>query len=48
MIDKEVTARHVQEVSSRDAVASLFADLGYDVRERTEQRPENLGVTSAG
>ncbi|MGD2176012.1 MAG: hypothetical protein PVJ27_11460, partial [Candidatus Brocadiaceae bacterium] len=46
MIDKEVTVKHVQSLNSRDAVASFFAYLGYDVDQRTEQRPENLGVTA--
>ena len=46
MIDKEVKTKHVQSLNSRDAVASFFSFLGYDVGERTEQRPENLGVTA--
>ncbi|MCK4374894.1 MAG: hypothetical protein KAX19_06170, partial [Candidatus Brocadiae bacterium] len=46
MIDKEVTTKHVQGLNARDAVASFFAYLGYNVDQRTEQRPENLGVTA--
>lgn len=46
MIDKDVQTKHVQRLNSRDAVASFFAYLGYDVRDRTEQRPANLGVTA--
>jgi len=44
--DRDVTVKQVQSLNSRDAVASFCAYLGYDVDQRTEQRPENLGVTA--
>ena len=46
MLDREVKTQHVQQLNSRDAVASFFSYLGYDVEERTEQRAENLGITA--
>ena len=46
MLDREVKTQHVQQINSRDAVASFFSYLGYDVEERTEQRAENLGITA--
>lgn len=44
MIDREVSRQPVQSLDSRDAVASFVAYLGYNVDQRTEQRPENLGI----
>ena len=46
MLDKDVKTQHVQQLNSRDAVASFFSYLGYDVNERTEQRAEKLGITA--
>ena len=46
--DVELSASDVQSLNSADAVAGLFARLGYNVNERTEQSPGNLGITADG
>ena len=46
--DVELSASDVQSLNSADAVAGLFARLGYNVNERTVQAPGNLGITADG
>jgi hypothetical protein len=46
--DVELSASDVQSLNSADPVAGLFARLGYNVNERTEQLPGNLGITADG
>lgn len=44
----ELSASDVQSLNNGDAVAALFSRLGYNVNERTEQAPGNLGITAEG
>lgn len=46
--DVELSASDVQSLNNADAVAALFARLSYNINERTEQAPGNLGITADG
>src|SRR5207249_4839353 len=44
--DYELTARDIQALSGPDAVAALFATLGYDTTARVTQSPAAMGITA--
>ncbi len=44
--DRQLTAGDIQSLSTRDAVAALFATLGWNVDERLPQTPAALGITA--
>ena len=46
--DVDLTGRDVQELAGADALAALFAKLGYRTNSRTVQTPGNLGITAEG
>ena len=45
-LDIELTPQNVLAVSSADAIAGLFARLGYSTDARTAQSAGNLGITA--
>src|SRR3990172_3802010 len=45
-LDIEVVPHEIQSLSSLDAVAALFAKLGYNTDARTPQTAGNLGITA--
>jgi hypothetical protein len=47
-LDLELGLADVQSLNNANAIAGLFARLGYNVNERTEQAPGNLGITAEG
>ncbi len=47
-LDLELSPHDVQALSSADAVAACFAQLGYNTDARTSQTPGNLGITAEG
>ena len=47
-LDVELSPSDIQCLNTADAVAALFARLGYNVNERTVQAPGNLGITADG
>ena len=44
--DSDLTRQDVQALSSADAVAAFFAQLGYNTDARTAQTAGNLGITA--
>jgi len=44
----EIGPHDIQMVSSADAVAALFARLGYNTEARTPQTSANLGIAAEG
>ena len=46
VVDRELTEKDIQGLSSPDAVAALFAALGYSTNVRTPQSPANLGISN--
>ena len=42
--DLDLTARHVSELASPDALAAFFANLGYETAARTVLTPESVGI----
>jgi hypothetical protein len=48
ILDIELTASDVQALNGADAIAALFARLGYHTDARTLQTPANLGITADG
>jgi Eco57I restriction-modification methylase/TaqI-like C-terminal specificity domain len=44
--DRDLKVRDIQDLSSADAIAGLFAQLGYRTDIRTEQTAGNLGLTA--
>ena len=45
-LDINLTTKDVQGLSSADAIAAFFSQLGYNTNARTPQTPGNLGITS--
>jgi len=45
-VDLDLREQQVQGLSSPDAIAAFFTELGYDTRARTRQSPANLGITA--
>jgi len=48
IMDADLTPHDVQALNGADAVAALFARLGYNTAARTLQTPSNLGMTAEG
>lgn len=46
--DIEINHPDTQELDGADAIAALFAKLGYNTDVRIKQAPENLGITAEG
>lgn len=46
MLDQELRREDLQGLSNADAVAALFATLGYHTDSRLAQTPANLGITA--
>ena len=46
--DCDITASEIQQLAGADAVAALFAKLGYRTDVRVPQTPANLGITADG
>lgn len=42
--DVEVTPQRISNLTSADAVAAFFAELGYDTERRAELTPESIGL----
>lgn len=47
-LDCDISFSDVQQLANADAVVAFFARLGYNTDVRTEQPPENLGITANG
>ena len=45
-VDLDLREQQVQGLSSPDAIAAFFSELGYDTLARTRQSPANLGITA--
>jgi hypothetical protein len=48
ILDIDLAASDVQALNGTDAIAALFARLGYNTDTRTLQTPANLGMTADG
>jgi hypothetical protein len=48
IIDIELGPHDIQALNGTDAVAALFARLGYNTDVRTLQTANNLGITAEG
>lgn len=48
MLDIELTAQNILELSSSDALTAMFARMGYNTNARITQTPANLGITAEG
>jgi hypothetical protein len=44
--DRDLSVRDVQQLADADAVAALFATLGYDASQRLPQSPAAMGITA--
>jgi len=44
--DRDLKPRDIQGLSSREALVSFFASLGYNVDGRITQTPEALSITA--
>lgn len=44
--DHDLTVKDVQQLANADAVAALFAALGYDTGQRLSQSPAAMGITT--
>lgn len=47
VLDAEVSDRDILDLTNPAAIAAFFGRLGYDVSQRHEQVPENLGLGDA-
>jgi len=45
-VDLDLREEHVQDLSSREAIAGFFASLGYDTTARVRQTAANLGIAA--
>src|SRR3989304_4176623 len=43
--DFDLLSSHLQTLSNRDAVAALFANLGYNIEARLNQTPAAMGLS---
>lgn len=46
LLDKDLSEHRIQDLANPDAMAALFAELGYRTESRIAQTPGNLGIHS--